>query len=61
LLGPFNQIPLAAVGGVNKENVNAYLNTGAKAVGVGSSLFGRQAIERKQADKILANVKVSLA
>jgi 2-dehydro-3-deoxyphosphogluconate aldolase/(4S)-4-hydroxy-2-oxoglutarate aldolase len=57
LLGPFDQIPLAAVGGINKENVNAYFKAGAKAVGVGSSLFGRQAIECKQADQILANVK----
>jgi len=57
LLGPFDQIPLAAVGGVNRENVNAYLNAGARAVGVGSSLFGRQAMDRKQADQILINVK----
>jgi 2-dehydro-3-deoxyphosphogluconate aldolase/(4S)-4-hydroxy-2-oxoglutarate aldolase len=57
LLGPFDQIPLAAVGGVTRENVSAYLNAGAKAVGVGSPLFGRQAIDGKQADQIFANVK----
>ncbi len=57
LLGPFDHIPLAAVGGVTGENVNAYLNAGAKAVGVGNSLFGRQALERRQTDQISANVK----
>jgi 2-dehydro-3-deoxyphosphogluconate aldolase/(4S)-4-hydroxy-2-oxoglutarate aldolase len=57
LLGPFDQIPLAAVGGVSRENVKAYLNAGARAVGVGSSLFGRQAIDRQQADDVCANVR----
>jgi 2-dehydro-3-deoxyphosphogluconate aldolase/(4S)-4-hydroxy-2-oxoglutarate aldolase len=57
LLGPFDQISLAAVGGVTKENVNAFLNAGAKAVGVGSSLFGRQAMELRQADQVKASVK----
>lgn len=57
LLGPFDQIPLAAVGGVTRENVNAYLNAGARAVGVGSSLFGRDAIARRRVDDVCANVR----
>jgi len=57
LRGPFDEIPLAAVGGVTRENVRAFLDAGANAVGVGSSLFGRDAIARQQADDVCANVR----
>jgi 2-dehydro-3-deoxyphosphogluconate aldolase / (4S)-4-hydroxy-2-oxoglutarate aldolase len=57
LLGPFDRIPLVAVGGVNRENAAAYLKAGAVAVGVGSPLFGAEAIARHRADEIVANVR----
>jgi 2-dehydro-3-deoxyphosphogluconate aldolase/(4S)-4-hydroxy-2-oxoglutarate aldolase len=57
LLGPFDSAPLVAVGGVTPENVNAYLKAGARAVGVGTSLFGRQAIAQKRPEDIVFNVK----
>ncbi len=57
LLGPFDHIPLVAVGGINLDNVAAYLLAGAKAVGVGGSLFGTDAISRQRPDDINANVK----
>lgn len=44
LRGPFDHIPLVAVGGVTIENVQAHLQAGAAAVGVGISLFGEQAV-----------------
>ena len=44
LLGPFDRIPLVAVGGVSSENAADFLDSGAKAVGVGMSLFGRKAV-----------------
>lgn len=57
LLGPYDQIPLVAVGGVTSQNVKSYLQAGAKAVGVGSSMFGKDAIARQQPEKITTNVK----
>jgi 2-dehydro-3-deoxyphosphogluconate aldolase / (4S)-4-hydroxy-2-oxoglutarate aldolase len=57
LRGPFDQISLVAVGGVTRDNVHAYLAAGAKAVGVGTSLFGRQAIDEKNTKAITTNVK----
>lgn len=57
LLGPFDQIPLVAVGGVTTENATAYLDSGARALGVGSSLFGREAIARRRPQEIAVNVK----
>jgi 2-dehydro-3-deoxyphosphogluconate aldolase/(4S)-4-hydroxy-2-oxoglutarate aldolase len=40
LRGPFDQIKLAAVGGVALNNLDEYFNAGATAVGVSTSLFG---------------------
>ena len=57
LLGPYDHIPLVAVGGVTGENVARYLQAGAKAVGVGSSLFGKKALAERQTVDIAANVQ----
>jgi 2-dehydro-3-deoxyphosphogluconate aldolase/(4S)-4-hydroxy-2-oxoglutarate aldolase len=56
LLGPFDRIKLVAVGGVNAGNVKAYFSAGASAVGVGTSLFGKQALDQRRPDMIEANV-----
>ncbi len=61
LRGPFNDIPLVAVGGVSTQNVAAYFNAGAQAVGVSSSLFGKEALTKKNLDLLIANVKTFLA
>ena len=45
LRGPFDQIPLVAVGGVTLHTMNEYLQAGAAAVGVGISLFGEDAVK----------------
>ncbi len=54
--GPFDQIPLVAVGGVNIRNVSEYLQAGATGVGVGLSLFGEQAVADKDWDAVSRNV-----
>ena len=38
--GPFPAIPLVPTGGVDVENARAYLDAGARAVGLGSPLIG---------------------
>lgn len=60
LLGPYDQVPLVAVGGVNIDNVNEYFEAGARAVGVSSSLFGSNALKEKDIDEIAQNVKIFL-
>ena len=57
LHGPFEQIPLAAVGGVNLENVKTYFDAGAAAVGVGTTLFGRDALKIRSIEAIHKNVR----
>jgi len=57
LQGPYEHIPLVAVGGVDLNNVQEYFKAGAKAVGVGSALFGRRAFMEKDLSAIGKNVQ----
>jgi 2-dehydro-3-deoxyphosphogluconate aldolase/(4S)-4-hydroxy-2-oxoglutarate aldolase len=57
LRGPFDHIPLVAVGGVTIDNVREYLQAGASGVGVGMSLFGEQAVAAKDWDAVRRNVE----
>lgn len=57
LKGPFDQIPIVAVGGVNMDNVNSYFEAGANAVGVGQSFFGKIALEQEDMAALSRNVK----
>jgi len=57
LRGPFDQIPLVAVGGVTRENVKAYFAAGAAAVGVGTTLFGKQALIDRSARAVGDHVR----
>lgn len=57
LQGPYEQISLVAVGGVDLNNVQKYFKAGAKAVGVGSALFGRRAFMEKDLSAIGKNVQ----
>lgn len=61
LAGPYDQISLVAVGGVRRDNINAFLQAGAAAVGVGQSLFGREALQRRDAAAVAEHVKGFLA
>jgi 2-dehydro-3-deoxyphosphogluconate aldolase/(4S)-4-hydroxy-2-oxoglutarate aldolase len=57
LRGPFGSIPLAAVGGVTRENLGHYFDAGADAVGASTALFGRRAFGEKRIDQLTENVK----
>ncbi|MDA8417696.1 MAG: bifunctional 4-hydroxy-2-oxoglutarate aldolase/2-dehydro-3-deoxy-phosphogluconate aldolase [Desulfobacteraceae bacterium] len=56
LLGPFDHLPLVAVGGVTAANVEEYFAAGAAAVGVGASLFGKEALASGDLAAVEANV-----
>jgi 2-dehydro-3-deoxyphosphogluconate aldolase/(4S)-4-hydroxy-2-oxoglutarate aldolase len=56
LRGPFEQVPLVAVGGIDLENINEYFKAGARAVGASTSLFGRDALKNHDLDEIARNV-----
>lgn len=45
LKGPFDKLKLMAVGGVNNENINDFLENGADAVAVGGSIFKRELLD----------------
>lgn len=57
LLGPFERVPLVAVGGVTAENLKDYFDAGATAVGASTSLFGRKAVKEGNLEEIARNVK----
>lgn len=57
LLGPFDHLRLAAVGGVSLANLPEYFAAGAAAVGVSASLFGSKALREKNLGLIGQNVK----
>ena len=57
LLGPFDHLRLAAVGGVSLANLSEYFEAGAAAVGVSTSLFGGKALREKNLPQIGENVK----
>lgn len=57
LLGPFDHLRLAAVGGVSSANLAEYFAAGAAAVGVFTSLFGAKALREKDLAQIWQNVK----
>jgi 2-dehydro-3-deoxyphosphogluconate aldolase/(4S)-4-hydroxy-2-oxoglutarate aldolase len=46
------QIPLIAAGGVNQQTAANYILAGATAIGVGTELIPREAIDRRQAKRI---------
>ncbi len=45
VLGPLSGVKLVPTGGINQENCKAYLEAGAIALGMGSSLFNRKAFD----------------
>ncbi len=57
LRGPFDTIPLAAVGGVSFSTLEDYFLAGVQAVGVSSTLFGRRALVEQDVAGVAANIK----
>jgi len=52
LMAPLPQSRIIAVGGVNAENLQPYLDAGALAVGVAGSLFSKEDLAEERVDKI---------
>jgi len=50
--GPFDQIKLMAVGGVNSANTKDYLGAGANAVALGGSIFSIQRMANRKFEEI---------
>ncbi|MCK5341711.1 MAG: bifunctional 4-hydroxy-2-oxoglutarate aldolase/2-dehydro-3-deoxy-phosphogluconate aldolase [Desulfobulbaceae bacterium] len=57
LRGPFDDIPFIAVGGVERATLTEYFAAGVSAVGVGNSLFGKEALAQKDIDTLTRNVQ----
>jgi len=55
--GPFDRIKLVPTGGVNLENLHAYLKNGAYGFGVGSPLFDKQRVEAGDWDWVEAQAR----
>lgn len=47
ILGPYDQMPLMAVGGVRLDNAASFIKAGAMAVGLGGSLVSHEVLETK--------------
>ena len=45
--GPFNQIKLMPTGGINKNNIQEFMQAGADGVGIGSELFDKELIKQE--------------
>jgi 2-dehydro-3-deoxyphosphogluconate aldolase/(4S)-4-hydroxy-2-oxoglutarate aldolase len=61
LCGPFDDIPLVAVGGVTRESLPDFLSAGVAAVGIGDSLFGKAALKEQDEEAIHQSVKEYLS
>ncbi|RLM50875.1 bifunctional 4-hydroxy-2-oxoglutarate aldolase/2-dehydro-3-deoxy-phosphogluconate aldolase [Halorubrum sp. Atlit-28R] len=56
--GPLPQIPLVPTGGVGADDAGEYIDAGAAAVGVGSSIADSEAIAAGDFDAVRANARV---
>ncbi|MGL1894468.1 MAG: bifunctional 4-hydroxy-2-oxoglutarate aldolase/2-dehydro-3-deoxy-phosphogluconate aldolase [Spirochaetaceae bacterium] len=52
IISPVNHIPLLAVGGVDLNNIKDFMNAGASAVGLGSSLVDKKLINSGKFDEL---------
>ena len=55
--GPFQDIELMACGGVRPENIKDFLEKGASAVAVGSSVFKKEWLANKDFSSISKGIK----
>ncbi|MEI7024891.1 bifunctional 4-hydroxy-2-oxoglutarate aldolase/2-dehydro-3-deoxy-phosphogluconate aldolase [Paenibacillus sp. y28] len=61
LQGPLSHIPMVAVGGVGEHNIADFIRAGCCAVGVGSTLFDKQAIAEGRYEAVTEKAKALLA
>jgi 2-dehydro-3-deoxyphosphogluconate aldolase / (4S)-4-hydroxy-2-oxoglutarate aldolase len=52
LRGPFPRVPLIAAGGVNQQTAANFILAGATALGIGSELIPKAAIDQRQPERI---------
>ena len=55
--GPYEDIPLMAVGGVTSSNIPDYFSSGASAIAVGGSVFSKSRMESEEYAKIRDHLK----
>ena len=55
--GPFDKVKLMAVGGVNPENINNYLGSGADAVALGGSIYSIERMENGRFSEIQKDIE----
>lgn len=55
--GPFNHIPLMAVGGVKPDNIEDFFRAGASAIAIGASVFSPDRMENNQFDDIRKDLR----
>lgn len=55
---PLGKLPLMAVGGVNGENIQEYLDAGASFAGIASGIFQKQHVEQCQEEEIKKAIQV---
>jgi 2-dehydro-3-deoxyphosphogluconate aldolase / (4S)-4-hydroxy-2-oxoglutarate aldolase len=58
--GPFQNIPLMAVGGINPKNISDYLSAGADAVALGGSIISLSRMKEKKYSLIQKDIEVFL-
>ncbi|ESP88494.1 bifunctional 4-hydroxy-2-oxoglutarate aldolase/2-dehydro-3-deoxy-phosphogluconate aldolase [Candidatus Halobonum tyrrellensis] len=57
LKGPLEQIPVVPTGGVSPDNCGDYIEAGATAVGAGSALVDRDAVDAGEFERITENAE----
>lgn len=57
VLSPLEGISIMAVGGIDENNMYEYLNAGAAAVGIGSSMTPKELILRRDKDALIKHIQ----
>lgn len=56
--GPLGELPLMAVGGINANNANDFLNKGASYVGIGSGIFEKEDVLNNDKEAVRKSLAV---
>lgn|SRR5690625_257834 len=57
VLASLNHVHLMAVGGVDLENVGSWFEAGVQAVGIGSSLFPKESVQKREKSLVVQRLK----
>jgi 2-dehydro-3-deoxyphosphogluconate aldolase/(4S)-4-hydroxy-2-oxoglutarate aldolase len=57
VLASLNHVDLMAVGGVGLENLGSWFEAGVQSVGIGSSLFPKEWVQKKEKSLIIQRLK----